>query len=121
MNFLQQSYDFDTHVSIQLFHALDANNPNAFTSRGNVSVLSINTGEMAINQREITQNDRKLIAELAKKNKFYRLRAEVVGSDGVKNTFLTSSRAVSHDLNRDLNFPLYFPRIFYRMYSSSAI
>lgn len=80
---------------IQLSHALDPNNPNAFTSRGNISVLSINKGDMSINQKDLTQKDRQLIAELAKKNRFYRLKADVVGSDGIKTTFLTASKAVS--------------------------
>lgn len=82
-------------MSIQLFHALDPNSPESFTSRGNISVLSINTGELAVNQKEITQKDRQLIAELAKKDRFYRLKVDVVGSDGIKTTFLTSSKAVS--------------------------
>lgn len=78
---------------IQLYHNLDANNPEAFTSRGNISVLSINQGEVQVQQKDLTQKDRQLIAELAKKNRFYRLKADVVGSDGVKTTFLTSSKA----------------------------
>jgi hypothetical protein len=82
-------------LSIQLFHALDIHNPELFTSRGNISVLSINTGELAVSQREITQQDRQKIAELAKQDKFYRLKADVVGSDGIKTTFFTSSKAVS--------------------------
>lgn len=79
---------------VQLYHALDASNPESFTSRGNISVLSINTGELSVNQKDLTQKDRQLIAELAKKNKFYRLKADVVGSDGVKTSFFTSSKAV---------------------------
>jgi len=90
---LAQNYDFDSHVSIQLYHALDANNQDSFTSRGNISVLSINTGELVVNQKEMSQKEIQLIADLAKKNKFYRLKADVVGSDGIKTTFLTSSKA----------------------------
>lgn len=90
----QQIYDFDSHLTIQLFHALDASNPESFTSRGNISVLSINSGELAVNQKEITQKDRQLIYDLAKKDRFYRLKADVVGSDGIKTTFITSSKAV---------------------------
>lgn len=92
---LQQNYEFDSNLQIQLWHALDPSTPDTFTSRGNVSVLSINTGELAVNQKELTQKDRQQIAELAQKNKFYRLKINVVASDGVKTTFLTSSRAVS--------------------------
>lgn len=80
---------------VQLFHSLDSSNPESFTSRGNVSVLSINTGELLVNQKELSQKDRNTLIELAKKDKFYRLKADVVGSDGVKTTFLTSSKAVS--------------------------
>lgn len=91
---LQQQYDFDSHFTIQLYHALDPANPNSFTSRGNISIFSINTGEFTTNQKELTQNDRQGLAEIAKKDGFYRLKADVVGSDGVKTTFLTSSKAV---------------------------
>lgn len=91
----QQSYDFDSNVMIQLYHALDPRNPESFTSRGNISVLSINTGELSMNQKDLTQKDRQFIAELAKGNRFYRLKADVVGSDGIKTSFLTSSKAVS--------------------------
>lgn len=99
---MQQNYDYDSHVSIQLFHALDLNNPEAFTSRGNISVLSINTGELTVNQKDLTERERQLIADLAKKNKFYRLKADVVGSDGIKTTFLTSSKAVSDLLTHQI-------------------
>lgn len=92
---LQQNYDFDSHLSIQLYHALDANNPESFTSRGNISINSISSGDLSINQKEISENDRRKLAELAKRNKFYRLRADVVGSDGVKKSYLTSSKAVN--------------------------
>lgn len=78
---------------IQLYHNLDASNPEAFTSRGNITVLSINQGDVQVNQKDLTQKDRQMIAELAKKNRFYRLKADVVGTDGVKTTFMTSSKA----------------------------
>lgn len=87
---------------IQLYHALDPSNPESFTSRGNVSVLSINSGDLMVNQKELTMKDRQQLADLAKKNKFYRLKADVIGSDGIKTTFLTSSKAVR--LNP---FPIY--------------
>lgn len=92
---LQQQYDFDSHFTIQLHHALDPENPDSFTSRGNISILSVNTGEFQTSQKELTQKDRQGLAEIAKNDGFYRLKADVVGSDGVKTTFLTSSKAVS--------------------------
>lgn len=81
---------------------MDPNNPEVFTSRGNISVLSVNSGELDVNQKELTLQDRQMIAELAKKNKFYRLKADVVGSDGIKTTFLTASRAC-HLVHSQLN------------------
>jgi ER membrane protein complex subunit 10 len=87
---------------------LDASNPEAFTSRGNISVHSISGGDLSVNQKELSQNDRKLLADLGKKNKFYRLKADVVGSDGIKTTFLTSSKAVSFAV---LNFYTNFNEI----------
>lgn len=40
--------------------------------------------------------ERQNLAELAKNDRFYRIKADVVGSDGIKTTFLTSSKAVRH-------------------------
>ena len=90
---MQQSYDFDSNVIIQLYHALDAGSIDEFTSRGNITIHSINSGEVNIHQKALNQEAQKKIFELAKKNKFYRVRADVVGSDGVKTSFLTSSKA----------------------------
>lgn len=56
-------------------------------------MLSINAGEVNVNQKELSQGDRQRILELAQKNKFYRLKADVIGSDGIKTSFLTSSKA----------------------------
>ncbi|CRL01270.1 CLUMA_CG014236, isoform A [Clunio marinus] len=97
-----QNFDFDSHLTVQLFHALDVDNPNVFTSRGNITVSSINSGEFVINQKDITQQDRHFITNLAKKDTFYRLRADVVGSDGIKTSFITSSKAC-HMLHSQLH------------------
>lgn len=101
ISIFQQSYDFDNQISIMLYHALDASKPEVFTSRGNISVNSISNGDLSVNQKELSQNDRKFIENLAKKNQFYRLKADVVGSDGIKTTFLTSSKAVSFEKFND--------------------
>jgi endonuclease III-like uncharacterized protein len=49
---------------------------------------------MTVNQKELSQKDRQALAEIAKNDGFYRIKAEVVGTDGIKTTFLTSSKAV---------------------------
>lgn len=91
----QQLYDYDSNFMIQLFHAVDPANPESFTSRGNVSVLSVNSGELITNQKALSQKDRQALIELSKNGKFYRMKAEVVGTDGIKTSFLTASKAVS--------------------------
>ncbi|KAG5673495.1 hypothetical protein PVAND_003539 [Polypedilum vanderplanki] len=88
-----QSVAFDSSISIQLFHALDSNNPDSFTSRGNISIVSINSADYQINQKPLKQNELQLFKDLAKNGKFYRLRAEVISTDGIKTSFLTSSKA----------------------------
>lgn len=80
-------------MDIQLSHALDLNHPHEFTSRGNITVHSINSADYTINQKGLTVKERQGLIELAKQGKFYRLKADVVGSDGVKTSFLTSSKA----------------------------
>ena len=94
----QQNYDFDSHLSIQLYHALDVNNPNSFTSRGNISINSISSSDFSINQKELSLQVRLKLVDLAKNNKLYRLKADVVGSDGIKRTYLTSSKAVNIEI-----------------------
>lgn len=48
-----------------------------------------------MNQRDLEDEDRLLMKKLAEKNMFYRLKAVVVGTDGIRSTFLTASKAVS--------------------------
>lgn len=48
---------------------------------------------MVVNQKELNIKERDVLSSLAKNKKLYRLKAEVVGSDGVKTTFLSSIKA----------------------------
>jgi hypothetical protein len=64
-----------------------------FTSRGNITVNSINTGDININQKELNAKERNELIELAHSGSFYRVKAEVITSDGIKTTFLTSLKA----------------------------
>lgn len=93
---LQSILEFDGWLNIDLYHALDKNNPNAFTLRGNVTVSSINAGTFQLTQQHLSAIERNQIKELAEADKFYRLKAVVTHShNGAKSTFLTSSKAVS--------------------------
>jgi len=65
-------------------------------------VLSINTGDLTVQQNELSQSERLQLSELAKGGAFYRLKAVAVGSDGIKSSFLTSSRAC-HLVHSQLN------------------
>lgn len=86
--------EFDSWLNIDLYHAIDKNNPKHFTPRGNISVTSINSGSFQLTQQHLSSNERTLFKELAEANKFYRLKAIVTHSNGAKTTFLTSSKAV---------------------------
>lgn len=76
-----------------MYHSLDAHDVNGFTSRGNITIISINSADIVINQKELNIKERDVLKRLAKDKKLYRLKAEVVGSDGVKTTFLSSLKA----------------------------
>lgn len=92
----QSILEFDGWLNIDLYHALDKNNPNVFTLRGNVTVSSINAGTFYLTQQHLSAIERNQIKELAEADKFYRLKAVVTHShNGAKSTFLTSSKAVS--------------------------
>lgn len=80
---------------IQLFHNL-GEDPNSFVSRGNLTINSVSSSDVSVYQKELSDSDRRKLVDLAKTDKFYRLKAEVVGSDGIKKTHLTSSKAVSY-------------------------
>jgi ER membrane protein complex subunit 10 len=48
---------------------------------------------MTISQKELSAKSREGLVNLARNRKLYRIKTEVVGSDGIKNTFLTFSKA----------------------------
>lgn len=93
---MQSILEFDGWLNIDLYHALDKNQPNVFTLRGNVTVSSITAGTFQLVQQHLSAVERNQIKELAEADKFYRLKAVVTHShNGAKSTFLTSSKAVS--------------------------
>ncbi|XP_031622588.1 ER membrane protein complex subunit 10 [Contarinia nasturtii] len=94
--------DFDSWLNIDLYHAIDKNNPHLFTPRGNVSITSINSGSFQLTQQHLSSSERNLFKELAEENKFYRMKAIVTHSNGAKSTFLTSSKACAF-ANSQLN------------------
>lgn len=63
---------------------------------------SINSADYTVYQKELNGKEQQNLLELAKHGKFYRMKADVVGSDGVKTSFLTSSKAC-HLLYSQLN------------------
>lgn len=90
----QTILEFDSWLNIDLYHAIDRNDPHLFTPRGNVSITSINSGSFQLTQQHLSSSERSQLKELAEQNKFYRLKAIVTHSNGAKSTFLTSSKAV---------------------------
>lgn len=63
---------------------------------------SINSADYTVYQKELNAKEQQNLLELAKQGKFYRLKADVIGSDGIKTSFLTSSKAC-HLLYSQLN------------------
>ncbi|XP_055595079.1 ER membrane protein complex subunit 10 [Uranotaenia lowii] len=86
-------FDYDGWLNIELYHALDMNEPQKFTLRGNVTVSSLNTGSSAISQEPLSVQERQLLGKLAESNRLYRLQAHVVEADGSRYSFLTSTKA----------------------------
>jgi len=83
----------DGWVNIELFHALDAAHPDAFTPRGNVTISSLMSGTFQLVQQQLSGNERAQLKLLAEADKFYRLKAIITHNNGVKLTVLTSSKA----------------------------
>ncbi|XP_050072048.1 arylsulfatase B-like [Anopheles maculipalpis] len=93
INFVKaNSLEYDGWLNIALFHALDIDEPNKFTLRGNVTVTNRNTGLVSVAQEPLSLQDRNKLKRLAQENRLYRLEAHVTDSDGVTK-FLTSSKA----------------------------
>ncbi|XP_058062300.1 ER membrane protein complex subunit 10 [Anopheles bellator] len=86
------SLEYDGWLNIALYHALDCDEPNKFTLRGNVTVTNRNTGLVSVAQEPLSLQDRNKLKRLAQENRLYRLEAHVSDSDGV-TTFLTSTKA----------------------------
>lgn len=94
VNGLSDSFamDFDGGVSVTLLHALDTNQPDHFTFRGNLTISRSSTN---IVQEPLTSEERQNLKNLAEKNSFYRLKAIVTYTDGSTASFLTFTKAVS--------------------------
>lgn len=108
--------EFDSWLNIDLYHAIDKNNPHLFTPRGNISITSINSGSFQLTQQHLNSNERSMFKELAEANKFYRLKAIVTYSNGAKTTFLTSSKSVR--IKKTFNFKrLKFNNWLFRIFS----
>lgn len=60
------------------------------------------SADFTVNQKELNVKERQKFLELANQKKFYRLKADIVGSDGIKTSFLTSTKAC-HMLHSQLN------------------
>lgn len=50
--------EFDGWLNVELSHALDASAPEKFTSRGNVTVTSLQTGSFSVAQNPLTKSER---------------------------------------------------------------
>lgn len=91
--FIKTYVEYDGWLNIELYHAIDPNELEKFTPRGNISITSLNSGSASISQEPLSTNDQHLLKNLAFLNKWYRLKAIVTNQDGRKTDFLTSARA----------------------------
>lgn len=89
-------FDFDGGVTIDLYHALDAQDVEYFTPRGNINIdLSRGGTNMpSVVQSPLKGVERDQLKVLAEQDAFYRLKAIVRYNDGSNATFLTFSKAV---------------------------
>lgn len=87
--------EYDGHLSIKLQHAFDQVQEPQFFDRGTISIQSIRTGAVTVQQSPLTIEDKKKLKAVAEKDGIYRLRAFVRGLDGKETSFLTFVRACS--------------------------
>lgn len=84
---------------------MDPENLDHFSSRGNITISSITTADLTIQQKPLNDHEKAKLKALAQQDKFYRLKLDVSGTDGTRKTFLTSSKAcafLQSYLNDDL-------------------
>ncbi|XP_013099276.2 ER membrane protein complex subunit 10 [Stomoxys calcitrans] len=89
-----QSYiEYDGWINVELLHSLNADKPETFTYRANISIPSLNTGLSNIVQNPMSSEDLKNLKDLAANNGFYRLKANVEYPNGLRRTFTTANKA----------------------------
>jgi ER membrane protein complex subunit 10 len=49
--------EYDGWVNLELYHAIDKDNPEKFILRGNVTVSSLNTGAVLFKLKELAENN----------------------------------------------------------------
>jgi hypothetical protein len=59
----------DTWLNLELYHAIDKDNSEKFILRGNVTVLSLNTGAVSIVKETLSASQRLQLKELAENNR----------------------------------------------------
>ncbi|XP_023307263.2 ER membrane protein complex subunit 10 [Lucilia cuprina] len=97
--------EFDGWISIELQHALNPNEQDNFSYRGNISVPSLNSGLFNIAQNVLTKKDLDNLRAISVSDGFYRLKAVVEYPNGLKRTFFTANKAcnlLSSQLNDEL-------------------
>jgi ER membrane protein complex subunit 10 len=61
--------EYDGWLNLELYHAIDKDNPEKFILRGNVTVSSLNTGAVSIVQETLSASQRLQLKELAENNR----------------------------------------------------
>ncbi|KAH8373420.1 hypothetical protein KR009_006396, partial [Drosophila setifemur] len=84
--------EHDSWITVELQQSLSSDS-DSFTFRGNVTIPSLNSGLANVVQEPLTEAELDQLKNLARQNKFYRLKATVVYSYGAKSQFITSNKA----------------------------
>ncbi|XP_055624850.1 ER membrane protein complex subunit 10 [Toxorhynchites rutilus septentrionalis] len=85
--------EYDGWLNIELYHALDIDEPQKFTLRGNLTVTNLSAGTTTISQEPLSVHERTQLRKLAEEDRLYRLQAHIREADGSRSKYLTSSKA----------------------------
>lgn len=91
----QSGVDYDGVLNVKLRHALDHVPSPEFTDRGAITIQSIRTGAVSLQQVALSAFDRQKLKHLAEEDGLYRLNATVRTVDGKEISFLTFVKACS--------------------------
>ncbi|CAG9863952.1 unnamed protein product [Phyllotreta striolata] len=109
LSILASNLEHDSSVTIRLQHALKFEKNPTWTDRGNITIHSLRTGQVEVDQNELKPDEQRLLSDLSARNSYYQVKSIVLSKDGTERTFISTVKAcmlVESDLDDRLSVSL---------------